>query len=136
MGFESYNFGKQQPSQEQPRRPGGTLEGKPIQGPDGQWYDKFGEKISQDAAYAIGFWKKQPAGMREAMHDILKRAEQTGIMSSLASPDKGIEDDLELKQKLSAYRELAREMGYEVGQFQFDKRTGTATASIKKAETK
>ena len=27
-------------------RPGGELQGKPVQGTDGQWYDKFGEEVN------------------------------------------------------------------------------------------
>ena len=49
MGIESspQSDSKENPPQEAPKRPGGNLEGKPVQGPDGQWYDKYGEKIEQ-----------------------------------------------------------------------------------------
>lgn len=137
MGIESPNFSKKDESVSPELghgKLGGELKGKPIQGPDGQWRDKFGEKISADEAYASVFWEKQPKGKREVMMGSIRRAAEKGEISELIPPE-GIVDSY-YKEKLSAYRLLAREMGYEIGKFIFKKQAGTAIAPIKKIEQK
>lgn len=44
-------------------RPGGELEGKSVQGPDGKWYNQFGEKVDDPTPTAEG--QKRPGGQLE-----------------------------------------------------------------------
>lgn len=112
-----------------PARPGGELQGKPIQGLDGQWYDKFGEAIGKDEVYSEQFWDHQPEGMREAMIENIESAAQKGSFSIFAGHN-GIEDHD--KEKMSAYRFLAKELGYVVGPFYYNKSTYVVNATITK----
>ena len=120
---------------EKPKRPGGELYGRPVQGHDGKWYDKFGQEISEqkarDTEYADRFWKRQPPGMRDSMTDNIHRAAQETppMIGSFVDPAGMTEED---KEKLSAYRLLAEELGYEVGQYVFNASAYTARAEIKK----
>lgn len=112
----------------QQKRPGGELYGKPVQGLDGQWYDKFGSPISEDEEYARRFWDKgQPKKMRSTMVDILESSIQRGVFSSFVDPSGITEYD---KEKLSAYRILAQELGYNMSKFTFNKNSHSATAQI------
>ena len=134
MKFEFPNLNSEQqptPPQEKPKQMGGELREKSVQGPDGQWYNKFGEKITTDEAYASMFWEKQPKGMRETMINIIRDSEREGMIAFLSAQE-GITQDL--KEKLSAYRLLAKELGYEVGEFAFKAKAGTVTAQIRKIE--
>src|SRR3989339_183899 len=124
-----------------PKRPGGPLVGKPVQGLDGQWYNQFGEKIedtrrdqprNKDADYAQRFWDKgQPKGFREVMignlHNSIKEGENEGVFRCSVSPQ-GINDTD--KEKLSAYRVLANELGYDMGPYQFNANSYIASAKI------
>lgn len=112
----------------QQKRPGGELHGKPVQGLDGQWYDKFGNPISEDAEYARRFWDRgQPNGMRSTMVDILESSIQRESFGSFVDPSGITEYD---KEKLSAYRMLAQELGYKIGKFTFNKKSYSVTAQI------
>lgn len=112
------------------KRPGGPLQGKIIQGPDGKWYNEFGEQASKDDIYSHLFWsRKQPPNLREAMMQNILSASQTGTFGVFVNPSGMTEED---KEKLSAYRVLARELGFEIGEFQFNKRSHNALATIKK----
>jgi len=123
------------------RRPGGKLQGKPIQGIDGQWYDKFGNKIppqtergpkNKDEEYSQRFWDRdQPDGLREVMIYNLESAVKRGTFSLFVDPKGITEKD---KEKLSAYRLLAKETGFEIGEFVFSKETYTVTATISQIE--
>lgn len=109
-------------------RPGGELYGRPVQGLDGHWYDKYGTPISEDEEYSRRFWDKgQPKEMRSTMIGILESSIQNGHFSSFVDPSGITEYD---KEKLSAYRILARELGYTIGQFSFNKKSYIATAPI------
>lgn len=130
------------PDSEKPKLPGGELKGQPVQGPDGKWYDQFGEQIEhrqsgvkpeadKDIDYAGRFWARQPKGMREAMEEIIRDAAKDGFISDLVGPG-GIDEAR--KEKLSAYRRLAMELGYEIGKFQFKKGPNIVMAEIKKIE--
>lgn len=86
--------------------------------------------VGKDAEYARQFWERgQPEGMREAMIRNIVDAATTGTKGIFAGSAGFDERD---KQKMSAYRELAREMGYEIGPFQLDRPTGVASAAIRK----
>ncbi len=186
MSIESMNI----KSSADKKRPGGPLEGKPVQGLDKNWYNKFGEKIddprknkppenqlggeesleamkeaqskedqrklrevrerlekygiSKDEEYAQKFWDAERAkvkigknpdkylkDLRDAMMENIEKAVATGNIDVFAGPKELAESE---KQKISAYRALAKEMGYEVGQFKLDKHTHSAEATIKKIE--
>ena len=49
---------------EERKRPGGPLEGKPVQGPDGKWYNEVGEET--DAPLDATMERKRPGGAYEA----------------------------------------------------------------------
>lgn len=66
--------------------------------------------------------------MRESIE---KQAKERGLFSLLVDKTGITEED---KRRLSAYRSIAREIGYEIGQFHFNKNTHTVTAEIKKIE--
>jgi len=145
MGVEFPNFNKEEKmpaSQERPKKPGGELRGKPVQGPDEQWYNKFGEKISQDEAYAENYWghfmpsaSDKSERMEQAkmlMREAIESQAKTGLFRSFVDKTGITEKD---KCKLSAYRLIAKEIGYEIGQFKFNKDAGTVTASLKKIES-
>jgi len=127
------------------KRPGGPLQGKPVEGLNGQWYNQFGEKIEdprknqlydKDVDYAQKFWSKgQPEGLREAMiesiQNSIKDGENEGVFSIFVNQQGLDEND---KMKMSAYRQLAKENGYEISQFQFNAKTHNARAKITKIE--
>jgi hypothetical protein len=118
----------------QQKRPGGELHTRPIQGVDGQWQDGYGETISEseakDSEYASRFWQNnQSPGLREAMQDNIQSRAESGSFGIFVDSQGITESD---KEKLSAYRQLAREMGYEIGPFRFNANSYTATAEIKK----
>jgi hypothetical protein len=117
-----------------PKFPGVKLQGRPALRDDGKWYDQFGELLPENAQrdleYAARFWRgNQPSGLRETMQTNIEHACLHGQLASAVSPHGMTEDD---KQKLSAYRVLAGELGYLVGPYKFHKGSGTVTAPITK----
>lgn len=133
------------------KRPGGEMVGNPKKDSDGQWYNKLGEKISQDEAYSDLFWErqkklgnkpelieKQKAAMAGIIKDCVKPGETVGKFSHAIEQVGGMTQELEKgipesdKEKLSAYRVLAKELGYEIGLFQKNPENWTVTAEIKK----
>ncbi len=131
---------------EGPKRPGGELQGRNVQGPNGTWVDKFNEplgaKESTDMEYAAKFWNRQDKNLspkyagqlRESMRGNIESAVngKRGSIGSFVDPTGVTEED---KEKLSAYRVLAKEMGYEVGDYAFDKRSHVASAQISKKDS-
>jgi len=84
----------------------------------------------EDRLYASKFWNQhQTRGLRENMIENIKTAEKGGSFSLFVSPIGITKTD---KEKLSAYRVLADEIGYKIGGFKFNKKSYTAQASIKK----
>ena len=67
------------------------------------------------------------------MEDSIRNSAENGRFA-LFAPSEGMSD--EFKRKLSACRELAEQIGYEIGQFKLHQGAGTVTASIKKIESK
>lgn len=120
-------------------RPGGELDGRPVQGGGGCWYDKYGKTIPNPSyvdmtelrsnEYATEFWERNhPPGMREAMIENLERAKMEGSFSVVVSGDRGItESD---KQRLVAYLQLAEELDIKVGDLQYNDRAHTVTAKV------
>lgn len=125
-----------QTTPEAPKRPGGPLRAKPIeiggvfydplhppklyQTPGGKQEFRGGKTLDKDEAYSMMFWAgKRPKGLREAMLQSLYSAIKTGKFSSFAgaseTPDGRLALDQDSKEKLSAYRILAREQGYTIG---------------------
>ncbi len=83
-----------------------------------------------DKEYARRYWIRQPPGMREVMERYIQKCASEGIPLRHFVGAEGIaEDD---KEKLSAFRVLARQMGHEIGQYSFDKSSHVATAEIRK----
>ncbi len=122
-----------------PSLPGGELHTRPMQRLDGTWEDGYGERLSPEEAriavdgeYASAFWKDQPSGMLEIMRGIIEKAGEKGKIVHFTGPHGFEEKD---REKLSAYRILAEEMGYESGPFRLDPKTHTATAEIKRKGT-
>ena len=131
------------------RLPGGEYKPRPIE-IDGEFYDSLhppklfrgldgkevyvgGEKLDKNDVYAERFWSRdQPKGLKEVMTENIRKAtEERGTFTSFVG-ENGISDTD--KEKLSAYRVLARETGYEIGEFAFDKKTGVASAPIRQIE--
>lgn len=112
-------------------RPGGPLVGKPIQGSDGRWYNQFKEEIKFDpknVKFSDLFWSRnQPTAKREAMMDNIISASGNGLLALIV--DHGGITDMD-KERLSAYRVLAKQMGYEVGLYRFNPASGNVTALI------
>src|SRR3989344_2969320 len=120
---------------EKRRLPGGALQGRAAQGRDHKWRDQFGELLNsnkaQDMDYAAQFWAHQPEGMHAVMRQNIERAAKQNPPQIGSFVDKaGITE--EDKEKLSAYRVLAEEIGYEVGQYVLNKRSHTAFAPLRK----
>lgn len=128
------------------KRPGGAYSPKPViiegktydpfhppklvQNPDGTQGFIGGKELTKDEVYADRFWRKtHPPGLREALIENIQKDAQAGTIGIFVSETGIAEED---REKLSAYRELARELGFEIGQFTFHKNAGTATATIKK----
>lgn len=128
------------------KRPGGPLRQKSVstegveydpfhppklfQKPDGTQKLRGGKKLDKDEVYAARFWEEKPEELREVMIDnICQAAEKEGFIGSFVDPSGITEKD---KEKLSAYRQLARELGYEVGEFKFYPKAHTARAPIYK----
>ena len=107
---------------------------KLFRAPDGRELYIGGEKLDKDEVYAERFWgRDQPKGLKEVMvENIRKASEESGVFTSFVDQN-GIND--KDREKLSAYRVLARETGYEIGEFKLDKKTGVASAPIKQVES-
>ncbi|MFA6047700.1 MAG: hypothetical protein WCV59_01160 [Parcubacteria group bacterium] len=85
----------------------------------------------KDLEYTRKFQENMIAGQREVMEKHIVESAQAGSISIFTSREVFDEED---KQKMSAFRTLAKKMGYEIGQFTINKGHDTATASIKKIE--
>ena len=115
-------------SSETPVRPGGPLVERPVQGADGNWYH-YGQMIPKkeavDLDYAASFWKNQPEGMEQTMMSVIETTAQEGTFWQYVDQEKMTDKD---KEKISAYRVLAKQMGYSLGGFthQSGKPTGHA----------
>ncbi len=139
---------------EKQERPGGPVRQKPIEiggifydpsvppklykTPDGGQEYRGGKVLDNDEAYSMMFWaQKRPEGLREAMEQYLDSAIKTGEFSSFAgatkTPEGKVELDQDSKEKLSAYRMLAREKGYAIGPFKYNEGATTVQAPITKA---
>jgi len=78
------------------------------------------------------FWSRdQPRGKREAIIDNIISASETGLIGCFVNSG-GITDYD--KERLSAYRILAKQMGYEIGEYKFNPRSGNVTAPIRRQE--
>lgn len=157
---EEYRMDGTNPKSESPapepakvvERPGGPLVGQPAQGPDGNWYDQFGEattpppsidstnpniqgdnQLALDKVYSDLFWSGKSESLstdlKKAMLESIEKAVAIGRFSLFTDPTSIGEKD---RQTLSAYREIARENGYEIGKFTHNPSSHTASAPIKK----
>lgn len=136
------------------KRPGGALVAKPVE-IDGVFYDsehlpqeyvgdngkkeyRGGKKISEAEAYSMMFWNENRSETaKEKMKKIIEDASKTGILSisvSKLKENKSGTFDLEQKDKefISAYMILARDMGYSLQSFNYDKDTQKIEAVITK----
>ncbi|MBN1168936.1 hypothetical protein JXA63_03510 [Candidatus Woesebacteria bacterium] len=121
------------------KRPGGPLVEKPVQGKDGSWH-YMGETIAEgdavDISYSIDFWRryvhdtpKFRESLRNAMiGNIKKSIDEGGEFKTFVNHDGIDERD---KEKISAYRRLAREFGYKIGEVKHKEGTATAIGTIK-----
>lgn len=129
------------------------MAGKSYKDDDDQWFNKYGEKITQDGAYSDMFWErqrqkygsdqtelfeKQKAAMAEIIKNSIKPGESAGQFHHAVEQVSGMTQELEKgipdadKEKLSAYRILAKELGYEIGLFKKNPKSWTVSAEIKK----
>ena len=88
------------------------------------------DSIARDAEWAAKFWEKQPRGMRSVMLENIANAVQQGPEISFFVDKDGITDDD--RRRLSAYRQLAKENGYEIGEYRLNRDSWTVTAEIRK----
>jgi len=69
------------------------------------------------------------------MQQSIESAIKLGIFSNFVGIIEGTDGKKQLdeatKEKLSAYRKLAEEMGYSIGPFKLHEKAGTVTAEIK-----
>lgn len=86
-------------------------------------------RLENEAEYAKKFWdrNKNTNGLREAMSEEITREAKKGEFIKFVSATGITEND---KEKLAAYQSLARELGYQIGEFTLDPKSGTATAKI------
>lgn len=91
--------------------------------------DRPKSKAEIDRLYAERFWASAPEGMRVVYTTSIESAARIGTLSLFANREGIDERD---KEKMSALRVLAQELGYEVGQFHLDKKQNTASAPIHK----
>ena len=89
------------------------------------------DQEDRDQLYAAKFWENQPKGMREVMAANIETALKKGQFASFVSPNGLDEKD---KAKLSAYRQLARDLGYEMGQFTAHPESHTVSAPVSKIQ--
>lgn len=136
------------------KRPGKELTIKPIE-IDGIFYDPYnppklfedsdgkknykgGKEIDRDEAYSMMFWSKErPDDLKDAMKDILNDSLKTGTVSIFAGAEEsenGFELEQESKEKLSAYRILAKELGYIIGPYKYNEKSGNVQATISKTK--
>jgi hypothetical protein len=120
---------------EKAKLPGGELKGKLTQGSDKEWSDQFGARIPKDKArdleYAARFWRgERPSQLRETMKKIIESAYAQGQFAYAVDSNGLSETD---KEKLSAYRVLANELGYNIGPYELHKTSWTVTSPITKS---
>jgi hypothetical protein len=119
-------------SSEAPARPGGALVERPVQGSDGNWY-MHGRRIPREEAvdyeYAATFWAKQPKAMERTMMDIIEHAAQEGTFWLFVDQERMTDED---KERISAYRVLAKQMGYRLGGFSHQPGEPTGRAPIER----
>lgn len=120
------------------KMPGSNLKGKPVQGLEGAWHDRHGKRIrfqEKDLTYSGKFWEKKSGGLKkdlkQAMMTNIEKAGKEGELHLFVG-QKGIA--LDDKEKLSAYRVLAQQMGYEISEYKYNKGADTVTAKIRKKE--
>jgi hypothetical protein len=106
-----------------------------TQGASGETIVVAGRELERDEAYSMMFWASgKPKGLREAMETNIRLAAPNGKFFSFASATEkaggGYELDQESKERLSAYRKLAEQLGFGIGTYKFHKRAGTVEAEI------
>ena len=77
---------------------------------------------NKDIEYANRYFSNAPSSMRETMVKIINKAVPTGQVCVFA--------DIGNKEKLSAYRVVAHEMGIQLGDWLIRNHAGTAIAKI------
>ena len=105
--------------------------------PDGTRKYIGGREINKDEAYSMFFWSKnQPRGLRDSMLDTIRRALASNSLDIFVSATKNSAGTFELdkssKEKISAYRILALELGYKIGPASYKESVGVVTAPIEK----
>ncbi len=104
--------------------------------PDGQDEWVGGKEIDRDEAYSQMFWRNQPEGMKEAMTENIETGLKNGFMAIFVTatkqPNGRFELEHEPKKRLSAYRVLARKLGYVIDSYKYNENAGNVTAMITK----
>ncbi len=117
------------------KRPGDPLRERPVQGPNRKWY-AYGKRITHtpDKAYAFAFWKRIKKPVRKGVLAAIKENIQTAAKQGMLAINVGAEMDGIAKERLSAYREVAKTIGYTVGKFTHHKQSHSAIAPIMKTK--
>jgi hypothetical protein len=104
--------------------------------PDGSEHYVGGRKLEKDDVYSERFWSRpehQIDGYTQAMmENIQKSADGTGNLGMYV-PSTG--PDEKSKEKMSAYRKMAKDMGYIVGGYHFVEADHMVIATIVKPKT-
>ena len=80
-----------------------------------------------DKQHADNYFATAPKGMLDTMQGIIRKHIDKGTIGIFASMDGYTDSD---KNKLSAYRVVASDMGITIGQWVLNRKTGVARATI------
>jgi hypothetical protein len=114
---------------------------KILHGENGEEIAQGGKEISKDEAYNMMFWSHwddfYTAEKKRDMAIQINTAVKDGKIYNFVEVTK-TDDNFEIeqhdKEKLSALRIMAREMGYEIGPYKVNENAGNVEAEIKKIE--
>jgi hypothetical protein len=85
-----------------------------------------------DDIYAERYWKSHPGYEKRTWENIEQHMKKYGSISVSVNRDGMIDD--QAKEKLAAYRQIARQNGWEIGQFARDPQTHeVVTASARQS---
>ncbi len=123
------------------KRPGGPLAGKPVEDYNGVWRNHFGEKIEfdpKDVDYSKRFWLRKSIflknenrlqELKEIMMESIASSSKNDFLGVFASSNGPSEEQ---KEQASAYRVLARQMGFKIGKYTLNEDSYIMIAPIKR----
>tara|TARA_R100001244_G_scaffold126191_1_gene96507 strand:- start:355 stop:636 length:282 start_codon:yes stop_codon:yes gene_type:complete len=88
--------------------------------------------MTNDKQYADNYFATKPKGMLPVMQKIIRDSVVKGSIGTFADMDGYTDKD---KNKMSAYRVVASDMGITIGQWILNRETGIARAAITHTHT-